>query len=261
MKISFRSHPILERIFKGTLWLNDSIPIYSIDKSHFNSLEGSLLFMEWELQCSHFQNEINFITEPFLDAFLNESKKMEKLLNDYRQTCYFQTNDPRNLVRGTFILEDVVYSIFVKQQNNSVDCDCFVFDKESAPLVFIKIKNDVIIYEWYSKSFDSHPTASEIVCFIWGIAIFKKFAPVETVVLEPNSRNKSNGVKKVNDTKLKICYLDSKWFKTIVRADGFSVKSHIRMQPFGKGRSQTKCIFITEFQKHGYTIHAKKEAA
>jgi hypothetical protein len=51
--------------------------------------------------------------------------------------------------------------------------------------------------------------------------------------------------------------LDSTWFTTIVRSEGFKVGGHFRMQPFGKNLSDRKLIWISPFDKNGYTRKAK----
>jgi hypothetical protein len=68
--------------------------------------------------------------------------------------------------------------------------------------------------------------------------------------------------KYVNETALPIEILDSTWFTTIVRSEGFSVGAEtggfFRWQRFGPGSSQRKIIWVAPFEKKGYTRRAGK---
>ena len=258
MKLSFRSYPILEKIYKKSIIGNDgAMPICREDKKFFD--ENKKEFFEvWSQLCPNFQKEINYVSDPFLDAFTEEESKMVTLINS---TNTFDVNDPRNVVNGTFIIEkDNVITVSLMQKNDSLNCDLYMFNRDGVPRIFIKIRDNIIIKKWYSNTYPYPDTDfPQVVSFIWALAVFKKFANVETIFVEPFSKNKSDGLKKVNDTKLKICYLDSRWYRNIVRTEGFSVRGHFRFQPFGTGLSKVKCIYINEFQKTGYTLHARKE--
>lgn len=103
---------------------------------------------------------------------------------------------------------------------------------------------------------------TEVERFIWIhifrvvlFDMFKKYAEVETKVLLPNTKLKSINCKYVNDTKLPITYLDSKWFTNLVKSDAFNVSGHFRLQPY---KNSKKLIWIEGFQKDGYTSKARK---
>lgn len=93
----------------------------------------------------------------------------------------------------------------------------------------------------------------------WIIAfvLFKKYCELETKIITPKSVSKHIGTKYVNETDKRIKILDSTWFTTIVRSEGFHVRGHFRMQPYGPGMSQKKLIWISDFDKEGYTRTAK----
>jgi hypothetical protein len=93
--------------------------------------------------------------------------------------------------------------------------------------------------------------------FIIAFILFKKYCTVETKIIAGKSTSKHIGVKYVNQTNKNIKVLDSTWFTTIVKSDGFNVRGHFRFQPYGPGNSLRKLIWIADFEKEGYTRTAK----
>ena len=88
--------------------------------------------------------------------------------------------------------------------------------------------------------------------------IFKKFADVETVFIKGNSRGVFDAEKVLNETGVPVLILDSKWFRNIVRSEGFAVRGHFRLQPKKINGEWTKeLIWINDFEKHGYTSKAR----
>lgn len=91
---------------------------------------------------------------------------------------------------------------------------------------------------------------------------FKRFATVELEIIEPHKKQKSNIDKQgkiVNDTGVEVTLLDSRWFREIIRNEGFKVRGHFRLQPCKneQGEWTHKFIYIEEFEKHGYHRRAK----
>jgi len=92
------------------------------------------------------------------------------------------------------------------------------------------------------------------------ILYFKKYASVEILESKAKSKVVLAGCKYLNETDMDIEYLDSKWFTTLVRSEGFKVRGFFRLQPKKKDGAWTKeLIWIDEFEKHGYTRKAKIE--
>jgi hypothetical protein len=260
MKISFRTHPILEKIYQGSLDTPEGILSFASDNEFMDSIDSIILFQLWKELIPEFKKEINHISESFLNAFSNSSEPIMTLLATRFESEIFDPNDPLNLVRGTFIIDDLVFTVRLEQKNHLVNGAVFGFRKDGVPMSISVIANNVIT-EWVSNSCQSNLSSSEIISGIWGLAVFKKYAEVETIIVPPLQRKKFNGFKQVNDTKLNICYLDSKWFRNIIRNEDFNVRGHLRLQPFGRGRAERRPIWINEFVKHGYTLQARKKTA
>lgn len=91
--------------------------------------------------------------------------------------------------------------------------------------------------------------------------LFKRYAKVE---IEQGKCGKSTRSKILND-KLRnnipfdIKIMDSTWFTTICRNEGFKVRGHFRLQPKknDKGEWIKELIYINEFEKKGYHRLAK----
>lgn len=94
---------------------------------------------------------------------------------------------------------------------------------------------------------------ADILCLV----LFLKYCQLETKVVEPGKKVHHVNEKYFNDTKYPIEVLDSTWFTTIVRSEGFKVDGHFRLQPYGPNNSMRKLIWIDPFEKHGYTRKAK----
>lgn len=82
----------------------------------------------------------------------------------------------------------------------------------------------------------------------------------EEVILMPNQKSgtKKSG-KIINQLKVPLTIVDSKWNITSINNTGFDVSGHFRLQPYGVGMQETKMIFIEPFRKNGYVRKAKSE--
>jgi len=67
-----------------------------------------------------------------------------------------------------------------------------------------------------------------------------------------NDWEKSMDGKVKNESGVNVILVNTLWNKVIINDSGFSVKGHIRIQPYGPGRTLYKPIWIDEFQKSGY---------
>ena len=101
----------------------------------------------------------------------------------------------------------------------------------------------------------------DLAWWVGEIMLFKtflKYADVETKVINANTRRAHHlGTKYVNESNHKVSVLDSTYFTTISRTEGFGVKGHFRLQPYGPGRTQRRLQWIPDFEKRGYTRTAK----
>jgi hypothetical protein len=111
----------------------------------------------------------------------------------------------------------------------------------------------------YSK--DERPDKEKIQAVFGVLALillFKKYSKVEERTLKSRQSIKDfNGVYN-NNTGIEMKYLTINWWTNITQAEGFNVRGHFRLQPFGKGLNDKKIIWINEFRKEGYHLKARK---
>lgn len=94
------------------------------------------------------------------------------------------------------------------------------------------------------------------------ILFFKKYGNVDVQMVEGNTTARKSllGEKVNNYTGIDVQLLDSRWFTTICREEGFLVSGHFRLQPCKdeQGEWTRKLIYIKPFAKHGYHRTATK---
>lgn len=98
-------------------------------------------------------------------------------------------------------------------------------------------------------------TGEEYNPFFWRtleVLLLKKVGKVETVMVAKGAKRTIGDEVVVNKTPFPIHRLDSSWFKTVIRTEGFMVKGHWKLQACGKAWKDHKLIYIKPFQKHGY---------
>jgi len=266
MKISYRTHPILERLHKGDI---GKLPLLRTDHL-FPQIEERFK-STWNNKKNKFAKNITYVTKPFAEAADKTYSKMNDLLID------MLNNGEKYEFHGTFIHAAYVFMIDFKavssdatHPDNSIDI--FVFLKEGEPLLWFSekfgrlsgwISQEIINGNILGRSITTkdeiekfyHFTIFKCILF----SMFKTFASVETKMLSAGKRVKDINCKYVNDTKLNILHLDSKWYTNLIKSEGFNVRGHFRLQPKKKGGVWTKeLIWINGFQKSGYTAPARK---
>lgn len=73
----------------------------------------------------------------------------------------------------------------------------------------------------------------------------------QKIKLDDNWEKSMEGKVK-NESGVNVILVNTMWNKVIINDSSFSVKGHIRIQPYGPGRQLYKPIWIDEFQKNGY---------
>ena len=90
--------------------------------------------------------------------------------------------------------------------------------------------------------------------------IYLEFSELDTVILKNGSKHGTKKAGKyLNESGEEVVVVDSTWNKTIIRVGEFGVSGHLRLQPFGKGRTNRKLIYVSDYMKKGYVRNAKKQ--
>ena len=94
---------------------------------------------------------------------------------------------------------------------------------------------------------------------VYSYLVFKKYSDVELEVVCREKTLRKSGIlhEKVNNFMgINVTLLDSNWFTTICRNEGFAVSGHFRLQPYKTG---PKLIYIKPYTKNGYHRQARIE--
>jgi hypothetical protein len=263
MKIDYKSYPILEKLSNKNI---DNLPIHVGDRMFFGNEKYKDMFKNyWKLANLDFSKEINVISKPFMEASSKAMPKLSELLRD------ILSNDTSDFdVKGTYIIGDrvIMISYSVLQGSENQEKFFYVFDKSGVPLM-LNVQSEIhniLEVTWISNvhglQFNSDLEVKQFMAMavhsIFIYKMFKSYAQVETKYLKPNQKFKDIICKYKNDTKLNLCFLDSKWFTNLVKSDGFTVRGHFRLQPKKiNGEMSKELIWISEFQKTGYTAPAR----
>lgn len=259
MKISYRTHPILKSIdeenLNGLQLLDADIEMLLNEDFTHNADKY------FNLSAKKFQSEIKYFSEPFLNAF-DEAKG--KLFSS-------QQLHETNTQSGVYLIGNSTYCFDYDADDENLKLVLFIFNRineRAVPtVIFIYDKKNNIRIDWHSKFFapwDDNVYNSKIelnrtAANVMALMNFIKYCPLETKELPAGQKVKGVDCKYINDTKLKITYINSTWFTTLVKSDAFKVRGHFRLQPKKKDGEWTKeIIWINEFQKTGYTAPARK---
>ncbi len=222
---------------------------------------------------------IDLPSKEFIEAMDRSQKSFEKMLSDYtkdrritgvfigptRQTAFlydFQNFD--GLFEHDPEMGRGVYKITGKGPEDAY-CQFIVLGAKCDTLqAYVDTKEGIYFVTKDPELWLDAKSAEEYLALRLGMVIlyemFKKYAKVETKVVNRKSRNKSVGGERcVNETEFDLNYVDCTWFTTIVRTEGFKVRGHFRLQPKkdAYGEWTRELIYINEFEKHGYTRMAK----
>lgn len=237
------------------------LPEYETDLNEIQGQQfGESIRKGFIKDSSPFMN-IQYVTRPFLEAFEKGREKMKEIV---LQTPLDES--------GTLILpyanhtQTIFYFIISSGDKNDWSYQLLMImftkgrklDEFGLDLCITMDKQGMDVKEAIWKGFiDQGRDLSWWAAWLFLFITFKKYVDVETKIVNANRKEKHLGEKYVNETNRKVEILDSTYFTTISRTEGFGVRGHFRWQPYGNGRDQKRLIWISDFTKHGYTRKAK----
>lgn len=120
-----------------------------------------------------------------------------------------------------------------------------------------------IAFEWgiemeNGQYFLSHSRNIEFST-IMQVLTFVELGDIEVKYLESL---RTNGAKKkegkiYNASHHNVYVVDSTWNQILIRTEGFAVRGHFRLQPCGEGNKDRKLIWVSAYEKDGYTRKPK----
>lgn len=258
MKISYRQYPMLKGLETSS---------FNLSERDGMELKSSDIFPKlvnlWRKYLPNFSKNIQIVSNTFLTSVIENSDKLEPVLGDSLNitqsgTFMYKTKDGGSLTRCYYINSNDNDDYFVLLFDFVGDyLFRFLFINKNESIRFLSYHLDeafgeeigVIDRDWFHKKSNTE---------IFNLLSFIQHCETEEKLVQGGRKQVINNTKHVNDTLTDIKILDATWFTTIVKNDGFGVKGHFRFQPFGEGRSNRKLIWISDFEKKGYTRLARK---
>lgn len=220
---------------------------------------GRSLLLGLETSKDLFGKKITYVSQPFYEAYLKGKHKLVDVFDkeDMQESgtfiwqagsfthtnfYYLKTYTEDDIWQAEFMF--IQFSKHAKNDFKSIDI-CVTSDKTS---------DKTFIWKGH---YDNGADHAHYFAFLVTFLCFIKHVDLETKIVNAGRRDHHVGTKYVNETKHNIEILDSTWFTTIVRSEGFDVEGHFRMQPYGPNNSKRRLQWISPFEKKGYTRTAK----
>lgn len=257
MVINRKSYPIVDDIVNGRL---KSVQFMSIDDDFSGSLNRIVFDEVFSKHSKNFSKELFVVSKSYLEAMYLAEDKIHDLISTDMQGESFKID-----LQGCYIVKGILYA-----------CDLqFVSASKFSGAIYIFLPSGVpyaymirpITNIWISH--DADIAASDIqgsfdymlglINILLYIKMFQLYAKSDIKIVKPKATLKKieEGYLK-NESTVPVTYLDSKWFTTIVRSEGFRVRGHFRLQPRKiEGEWVKRIIWIEDFMKTGYTSKAK----
>lgn len=269
MKQKIKRIPLLSQMMKGKI--DDNTDLFQIDVPEEDNI-FTIKFVN-KILSNIGQPHIHLITVPFLSAIY---KNMDSFLNNKE---IYMSIEP---VQGIIILNSRIICYDIIKSKDDYGGNVAVFSQDGAAMLMGEVIIDPLeqkfskalcminpVYEFFLSKKDVFKDMTnsqlrgavfrEYISFIVSFHILKKYAQIETKILEPKSKLRAFNCKYYNDTDHQIEIMDSTWFTEFVRSEAFKVRGHFRLQACGENLSERKLIWIKDFSKEGYTRKAKKE--
>ena len=189
---------------------------------------------------------IYYISNTFIEALKKSSLTLYKMLGS-REECLKVYED------CAFIMDDMLWVVKTQPNDN---------------IRFMRIKKEGVLYTSFAfrmtgddqfttyNSTTSKDAERGCVAFYFMLMMLKRYGQADIEMLPKNKKIRSRllNEKSINETGIDVTVLDSRWFTTICRDEGFLVSGHFRLQPCKdeQGNWARKLIYINPYAKHGY---------
>ena len=175
------------------------------------------------------------------DTFFGWSLSQYTSINNYLVSIYYQGKIDDNSKDRTIVF-----------------LGTFVFSKDGNERYLFEIALLSTLLESDANKYDD---LESIVDKFLALLIFKHYAKVELDIVKGKERKKSEVTKGkiTNETMTNVKIMDSRWFTSIFRNEGFTVRGYFKMQhkKNKRGKWIRELIYINEHQRYGYHRHAK----
>lgn len=288
MKISYRNYPALQiydkqrcKAFINTSDYLDILPLNVADKSEntMKTMQEVKETLKKEIsngeQADYFRDKgIYYLSPAFIAAVMHALPQMNQLLKDYdvmsdiHEDCVMIMPTSKNF--SSTILEFSTDTEGHHRMTRSVIgalSEFYIYDiiKTDNGQAGFHMSCYLNMEEGYMRQ-----TCIQNLSAWYIFLLFKKYANVETYLIEAGQKQfmevdfspidcKTPEHKAKNEAGINVTVLDSLWYTTICREEGFMVSGHFRLQPCkdSQGHWTRKIIYIAAYEKHGYHRQAR----
>jgi hypothetical protein len=256
MKVSYKNKPIIKELEKALNRKMFDLDVYEEDRIEYLylHLKNIQRFVIQNIDVA--MKNVSILTEPFISAYLKSSKKIEEVL--------FNDNKPQKEIineQGVLCYKNVVWFYSLSSKGDGLFDGKFLHFNGKVLMCFVNddvnnsfITKDLLIPYGMNKENGLDGYNQDLIQILW----FIKHCDIEIKELGAKKKLKDINCKYINDTDSNIKILDSTWFTTLIKKDSFNVRGHFRLQACGVDRQERKLIWISEFEKDGYTRHFKR---
>ena len=236
-----------------------------IPKESFNMQPAMDFFKsEFKSMVPLFSQRIQYISRPFYKALAKNAEKVWGMLKQepIKQSGTFVVPCADDLTLTIFYDIDIDYAQKEYKENGRI----LYFSKEKIHpypylVSYTHVKDNLQrTFRTIDEKDPGHAARGNIDTVL-GLILFTKYCEVETKLIPPGKESIHRLQRYVNHTKLPVEVLDATWFTTLVRSGAFTVGNDtggfFRWQAVGPDRSERKLIWVSPFQKQGYTRKAK----
>ena len=247
MLITYKNHPVLEKIKTGKMGAIAYSPVdeYEIRK-HGNTFQKF-----FNAEVSFYQKKIQIVSNPFADAMMLAFPKM--LQSELIKKVETQS--------GTLLMGKAAFCYNIINSGGPDFCVNLIVFEGNALMAFISFSARSGEWTWATEKYKilfKGEVFSRLCQLLLVYVNFLKYAPVEIKHIGANKKVKDFHGKYCNQTDLPIEIMDSTWFTTLVKSEGFKVRGHFRLQNVGPELSQKRLVWVTEHEKQGYVRNFKR---
>ncbi len=221
---------------------------------------GHSLRKEFKTAAPEFKKNIRYVCQPFMEAYMKNRHKLKDVFDQEElEECgtLIWKGDPSFTFTTFYYIKTTgkkddwaanwMFIEFSKHTDNQF---------QHLDVLMSEFGDNVKQFIWKGHA-NTGVDRYYYLAFLVSFILFLKYVELETKVVNAKKRERHAGEKYVNETNHNIEILDSTWFTTITRSDSFKVGGHFKMQPYGPALQQRKLIWVSKYDKQGYTKKAK----
>lgn len=254
---------LIKAIKTGSLNANE-VPCVNYHERYELSKHFSIIQSYWDKYHKKIRENMYLPSTPYFQAMDNSISSFQR----HGLLKFYATDDgkfcfavPKQTIQDSYgCAYDVVANTYNLYSFNS-DGGISIFAKNDELVsLYYNLYDGSVTHQYNNSSCEILKDASRFGIYL---ALFEKYAKVETKVFRPGGKIKTKQGRIKNESNMVFAYRTTNYFTEYIRDEDFKVSGHLRLQSYKNkdGEISRKLIYINEFVKHGYhrkaTINAK----